>query len=501
MQKLIEIHTLIHALSKAEKRSYRIAHASNQKSQVQTLFNILLQYPQFNEIEITKQFAKSQLQAQLPTHLLRLRKSILKSLSIHATDRTVDGKLRLALAEIEILFQKQLLGQLPPRIRKARQLALKFSRFPAILQLIKWERRLILETQPNQIEKAYLPLRNAEAQYLEALVLQREAADLQMRMRSLSREILRPSTPSDLARFQDIIESPSLAPALASSDFLTAIYALHTLGLYYISMQKYQKAFATYTQLMEAWKTQPKWINEQTSLFLANFNNFQISFLYLFTNDHRIPKTYTDFFARHTFAEPRIKLRFQHIYYSNELVLYLNSARFQEGMALATTIEAWLNKYQIDLPKSTKLTFHFNLAIFHFLAGQPSPANRQIQAILNFPEGEQRRDIRNFAHLFELILLKELKATDLVEYRLRSAKRYFATPERQSSFASIVLEYFRYQKQLSPKDKLDQLHTALSNLEAPQIGLQEVLIWVNSKQKGKSITQIFQEKIGEIPKP
>lgn len=497
MGKLADVHAMVHSLTKAEKRGFRLSHRAQSGSQHIKLLDCLLETTLLEEANLLARLKKKGLEAQLPTHVLRLRKSLLKFLIPNIQEQFVEGQLNMVLGEISFLYQKRLLDQIPSSIRKAKKVARKYSKNLILLRLIDWERILLLEKPPRDQEEVYQALRKEESDALATLMLQRDIADLQLRMRSLARKILRPSEEKDKELFNAIVQDPVIEKALKSDAFLTKIYARHALGLYYIAMLQYGPALETYTQLMETWKAQSDWINEESDLFLANFNNFQISFLYSHENDVKIPATFADFFSQHQFQQPRAKLRFQHINYSNTLVLYLNSARFVEGKGLAREIEGWLSIVMEELPKSTWLTFQYNLAVFHFLAGDSSTSNRCIQEILNFEDHQQRRDIKDFAHLFEMILQHDLGHHELVEYRRRAMERNYTSAEKPPPFIKAVLDYFKPGQDHEPKQKHLEFRQALEELETSNLGLQELKLWVESKLSGKSITDVFKKKLAE----
>ncbi|MEM7038525.1 MAG: hypothetical protein AAF570_16190 [Bacteroidota bacterium] len=460
------------------------------------LFDCLVEMKEYEEEKLRNKLVHRGLEAQLPTLMMRLRTMLLKSLLAFGADDSVTARLRFAMAEIDWLFRKKLIDQVPARIRKARKLARKYARYAQELRLIDRERQLLFERHPDQIQAAYERIRADEIAALDAFALQRAAADLFLRMRSLSREILRPRSVEDRARFTELVEHPTWTQARTSDDFLTRAYALHTRGLYEIAFQQAAVAVATYAELLDRWKAAPDWINEQADLFLASFNNFQISVL-LSPRDTQIPtENYARFFSEQHFESPQVRLRFQHIYYGNQLVYLLNHALFEQGLPLAEQIKPWLVQNRDDLPKSTWLSIQYNLAVFYFLSGRSSAANRRVQAILNFPGGDQRRDIRDFALLFELVLHTDLAHADLVEYRLRAARRYFADPARANPLAHALLAYFPEGKSADGRAALEELQRALEEMEGQVFGRMEVELWVERKLSGRKISEIFRDRIG-----
>ena len=97
---------------------------------------------------------------------------------------------------------------------------------------------------------------------------------------------------------------------------------------------------------------------------------------------------------------------------------------------------------------------------------------------------------------FRPILHHELDNQDLIEYRLRSVRRYFDDPERETALSKALLEFFRIEKDGDEKEKMKNLGEALEKIEGQMLGLEELRLWVRSKLTGRSITEVFRERVG-----
>lgn len=493
MTRMEELYNLVQTLTKAEKRMFRISMDRRSGSQAMQLFDCLVKSTSFNEEILGQELDRLGLNRQLTSLVNRLRKMIIQSLSPVLNSTLIRSRLRHALWEIELLFQKELMEQIPSRIKKARQLAVDHSRLVEVLQILEWERRLVAEYQPRKIQEVYKRLRREENQILETLLLQRKAIDIYMRMKSLILEAPRPVLEAEHARYEEIMAEPDLTRALASGDFLTVAYAKQAVGQYWMARLSYDEAILNYTALIDLWKANTAQIGEETPLFLASFNNLQLSIIGADHKDFSIPDSYARFFTRESLLEPDAKIRFQNTYYGSKLLFYLNRALFQEGWETSHEIIDWLDSHEKLIPQSTWLSLQHNLAVFFFLADHAADAGRRVQAILNAAKGDQHKDIRDFALLFQLILYEELGGNDLIEYKLRSVKRVFSKANRLNAMAQPLLKYFTIEKRYGPKEKVERLQRFLGKIESPILGLMEVKLWLETKISGGSITDHFKE--------
>lgn len=96
MGKLADIHALVHSMTKAEKRGFRLKHHSQSKSKHIQLLDCLLEHSLWEEDALMARLEKREVTAQMPTHLLRLRKSLLKFLIPNGWNQSVEGQLFMA---------------------------------------------------------------------------------------------------------------------------------------------------------------------------------------------------------------------------------------------------------------------------------------------------------------------------------------------------------------------------------------------------------------------
>ena len=202
MSKLQELHAIVQAMGKGEKKAFSQATERLHRSQTGQLYELLAKYPIWEEAELLKKIEAQGLKAHLPTHMIRLRRTLFAHLGKQNSDKRVATRLQRALFEIEWLYRRGLLPQIAARIRQARKLARKYSRLPEELQLLTWEQKVLLELQPRSIVKALQAVQASEAETLARYQLQRTAARLHFQMRSLAREVLQPRSPSEQDRYR-----------------------------------------------------------------------------------------------------------------------------------------------------------------------------------------------------------------------------------------------------------------------------------------------------------
>jgi hypothetical protein len=168
---------------------------------------------------------------------------------------------------------------------------------------------------------------------------------------------------------------------------------------------------------------------------------------------------------------------------------------------LIPEIENWMEGEQMHLTEAQVLPFLCNFMVAQFLTENYSAANRTALRILQMPDRNVRKDIRAFALVLQAVLHVELNNTELHESLTRAGKRHFKDDAREINFESVVFRYLERRIRLDDVQEIkrttDSLMTELEKLaeatkgQIPVLGLNEIRLWVRSKQTGEPLTAVF----------
>ena len=468
------------------------------------LFDLLESFPVYDQAVIKEKIDGQGLRATLSTQVQRLRKNLRRSLRSLYADATIDAQIHALLEEAALLQDKQLTATAFSSLEQAAALARRYSRVHHALIIIGWKRRLLPELHPKGVEQAYEDLREEQRQLLQVQTIQLELQDLHARMTTLVRTVQRPQNAEEHAHYREIGLAPEVDQAMATQDFLSQVYARHIRGFYHFARQEYQTSYEIHVRIMEQWRSEKGRIEDQPDLFLTTFNSYQTVAMYAL-DDLKPLDDFLRYIREIPIHQPQLRFRLKRISYHKNLLLLLNTAQFEAGETLADEIILWMKKEEKAIGLTLRITLWYNLAILFFFYGKPSRANKLVNDILNAPGEEERRDIRSFARILQLILLDQAGELDLVDSLYRSIRRKFNRHSPPSQFHAIVLEAFSpaSYRQTDRRASMNSLKEQLKELgnsdEAIPFGFEEVKMWAESEYRNKSLEYIFRERIGLVP--
>lgn len=493
MSNLADLHELIHSLSIAEKRNFKRSSSAYQGSQVLDLFDLLNNQVQFSPDGLQDLIKEMGLLANLPTLMARLRRLLINSLRSLNSHTTSESRLLYLLEEVQFLYKRNLSIQALKKIKKARKLALEFSRIPIALQLNYYHRQILLNL--HQQGKNYDEIQEEEKRLLELASLQFSLDNLHIRARAWARSGLE----GDKKMGTPFYSGLDIEAGLRSEDFLCQVYANYSVGVSRFALQEYSVAHAAFETIMKCWRAHPRWINEKPRLFLSSFSNYQTCLMVTQEDGFEEIDSLHALFASHRFQEADVRIQFERGSYQTRLLLHLNKGRFEEGTTLSLEILDWLEKRSGQLAISAELAFRYNLFSFFFLQEKFSEANRMIRAIQQVAGTEERKDIREFIRILEPLVQYEIGNVDLVDNLIRNMKRYFMKRHDLAPAIPIMLEFFRQGDLGNKKDLgrlLLQLQERMARNTRNYTGERELLLWVEARVKGESVTKLFLSLLG-----
>ena len=128
---------------------------------------------------------------------------------------------------------------------------------------------------------------------------------------------------------------------------------------------------------------------------------------------------------------------------------------------------------------------------------------KYINYVLNNAETGLREDIFTFARLINLIIHYELGNYDLLNYTLKSTKRYVTKNQRNYNFETTFLEGIKkLNKTNDPEKKLKVLKQFKKDIIAPhkEIGKDYFgfITWVDSKIENRPYPELIKEQYESI---
>ncbi|MEZ4886442.1 MAG: hypothetical protein R3E32_17025 [Chitinophagales bacterium] len=502
-----DLFDLIHSLSRTEKRYFKMMaeiHVIGKKNNYLRLFEAILKQEEYDEVAIKKKFRKKTFVKQLTFTKNALSNKILKSLRDYHSggkDVSVAFQLRESLSNLELLYRKSLLNQMGKELRRSKKIAYQYDAFSYLLQLVEWEKRLLTGTASKKVVQKLAELVAEEAYIL--LLLQNkttyqninEQIVMSLRVKETTKEA---ATTED---FKQLFDHPLLSDESKALSFTAKLLYHDTKGHYFSKTRQAKQSFEHYQKLVDLWNTQEgkRLQKEDLGAYRKALNNYlnsckQTNQFDLFPDVlQKMELLPTDTFE----AEYKV---FQLITI-NKLLYFINTKRFEEGIAKVKGWENGLEKYGEYISPSHLLTIYYNIALLYFLQENHSEALLWLNEIIYFPKADVRKDLQQVARLLQLILHYELENEDILENLYRSTYRNLKQADDLDSFEQIVLQNVRQLIKVNIFDKSElkkcfltfrsELQQMVAKTGRFPLGLFEIGNWLDSKIEEKPLRTIL----------
>ncbi|MBL8007530.1 MAG: hypothetical protein JNJ56_08365, partial [Ignavibacteria bacterium] len=189
--------------------------------------------------------------------------------------------------------------------------------------------------------------------------------------------------------------------------------------------------------------------------------------------------------------------------YVTELNLYLRSGDFDRGIPLVKEIEEGLIKFGDKINKESEVLFYYNIAYLYFGIGDYENSLNWNNKIINDKELNIREDLQCFSRILNLLIHYELKNYELIEYIVKSTRRYLSNKNNLSKFEITVLNFLRKLISASKEEEKNYIfnlwkkelrNIAEDILEIKVFEYFDFISWLESKIEGKKFQEIVKRK-------
>ncbi len=492
-KKGISLYNLVRGLSKSEKRYIRLfAEFSSGKksSRPLELLDILVEMPDYSPEALDARIKGTSLEKHLPSLQNRLLELILKALRNMNTKGGTHWELTRLLLDLDLLFERKMYGECRRRLKKGMQRAEKTRNDLAALQLKEWEWKLDL-AQGNaidQVEEREMEqrLENFIRSYQASFFLAHSRSVLRRQQRGKSTLLQKPDWFSEA----NSLPQPDHFSAWSDSERAHANWD-------YLQGNPHE-AFRRLKAVLGAWKDRPHEIEEAPATFLNILNNTMNTALYAGIHDEFLVSILTEIRA-FPFQHPGLQFTLERITYNLQLSYTLNFLPPQAGQVLIREIETWLAGAGKELPPAKQLSFFYSITMFFFIEESFPQANKWLLRILHLPGQSERKDIRDFAKIFQTVLQYELGNLDLQAYLVRSAYRSFRRANRLYPYEKVLISSMQKLGNATPDSEasraiLQEMRDQLVAIgdqgdRLYPLGVPELILWTESRLEGIPIRE------------
>jgi len=502
VKKIEHAYELVKALSKSEKRSFKLytQHYANQAGNSYIrLFEILDRMKVYKEVAIRQQFHSKQKRTPLNGVVVYLIEIIMKSLSVYHASNTKGANLKDLLLRAMILKEKGFRAESEKLSDKVKKIANTYEDFITLLEvytpsvfLARGDKTLVNITEKKEA------LKKTEN------ILAYQTILAEMSERFGRQEILRNKEE------EKVLKKILNQPLLHSEDQALSIVAKQL--FYYIKclcnlfLGENERALA-HTEKMKYY------ITRSPELLQFKINDYIVCIkLMMHLNldlkryeavNRMVEKLLVEFNNKTNSLNTKTKVQLFRTYASGKLNLIITTGRFCEENFLPE-MEKNINKYAPLIEEETLILIYINMAIIYFSFENYKASLLWLNKSLSILKMVVNSDLHVITHLFNIILHYEIGNDEFVLHLQKAAKRFLHKKKRLFESESILLNFFNKliltsDSKIDKKQYFNQLKSELNEafknpLEANMLINFDFIAWADAKLQGRSFLSVVREK-------
>ena len=442
-----ELFDLIRSLTKSEKRFFKL-HSTLQSGtkNYMRLFEAIDRQKNYDEDELRRVFAGETFIRHLPSEKNHLYKLVLKALRAFHAEATVSGTLKIAIKNIEILYDKALYAEASRTLRRAKRIAKDNEKFYYWYELLNQEKQLLEEDyESGRFSRDLEELVAEERDVLRKLGNLAEYHVLYSRINFVFRSGGHARTDEERAIVEAISEHPLIKGTNTALSKRAATICYYTQGFCHWAAGDTRRSLEKFVRVKKILDDHPHLRADLPKRYVRTLEYIVQCHIGLggFKEARDTIRLMRQLAAREGFRGIDIAVQVFHASWLGELRMLDRMGEHAKAVALTPGILHGIEEHGARLHKEHLLEFWSGLASAHFGAGEVNKALFWLNKVLNDPEPQLRQDLFIHARLFNLVVHHELGNHDLLEYILRSTKRFLNKKHRAYAVEQLLMDGVR----------------------------------------------------------
>lgn len=444
------VHRLIRSMSRAEKRYFKLyagRHMLNGQSHYCDLFDAISVMETYDETALYVKFAGAPFLRRFTVIKHRLYDSILASLEAYHANNSVDSRLRSALHQIGILYQRGLNKDAERMLRNLKQTASVHGKQWASLEAIEWERRLMERSNYEGIDDQDLSASLDEARLL------REACELQDRLWGLKSRafmlLYRQGKARDartLEQIHALAKHPLLAEDGPHSTPRARFMRHHVLGSIAYATNELQLCRFHLTTNQALLSEHVAIFKEEPNLELSVASNLAHINMRLGRYEEaleglkrikRLPLQMAEA------PNADLELKIFSMTANLEISILCRTGDFAKAVDRLPGIAKEIERYDERLSGIRRAGIRFQAAWVHFANGDLDSAAKWCEDLLNERGVEAHEEVFALGRVLRLLIQSEMAKYELLRYEVRNVERFLKGHGRYHRFEQAMVRYVK----------------------------------------------------------
>lgn len=446
MTKNTELFDLIHALTKPEKRFFKLYASLNVKdggNQYVRLFDKIARQKTCNDEAIRRQFAGESAGEHFAEAKYYLYQTILKALHIFHAEHSIDSQIDTMRHLAEILLQRKLYEQARKIIAKGKELARQHTRFAHYMELMRWEfHQILVETDRERIEERL-------ESYFEELfaIMEAEFNTVQywrLHLKVYYRETLHgsPRTPEALAPFAEVMNDPLMRDAIHTKTPVSETYFYMNKAGFAAIHGEYDEAVQWYKTLLLRLQDSPVWSEHTTKFAIPVLSNICLTAIKA-ENEQEFWEHYPRLCKLVEVGTSQEYLRWRLKVMSHLPNWYARIGEFDRARTEYAKFRDVLSEFEGKFRFGE--TAHWDVLGFNisFAYDEFGKCIEYLQILLNARSTSWSQEVYFQAKILLIVTHYEMKNWDVVENLVKATQKYLAAHQSLQEFEVLFFDFCR----------------------------------------------------------
>jgi hypothetical protein len=497
---------LIHSLSKAEKRSFKLYANRNSSNPDELKFLQLFDFIEKSEVysdELVVSKIKGMKKAQLSNIKAHLYKQLLTSLRLQHAAHLPLIEIRETLDHALILYHKGFYMQALRLLEKAKHHALRLESGLLHLEIIEFEKviesQYITRSMSTRAEELTRESKDLELRVSGAV----DFSNLSLQLYALYVKVGFVRDEKDYNFVKEFFANRLPDYRIPELGFEEKMHLYNAYVWYHYITQDFLMCFKYAKLWVDLFEENPVRREFNKEMYLKGLYHLQNA-LFNLRNHERLADSIlqleqVDLGTREN--ENVALLRDLYLLLAKINECYL-SGTFTEGLDLVPKVEGFIEDNEDRLDNHRIMILYYKVACLYFGSGDNKATIRYLNKIIQMKDISLREDIQCFARILNLIAHFELRNDDLVDYQIKSVYRFLSNMGDLHGVQREILNFLRQLPFTDHKALLRGfrvLHAKLVKLsqlpyeKRPFLYL-DIISWLECKIANKPVQSVIREK-------
>ena len=497
---------LVHSLSKAEKRSFKMLFDTpNHKKQFVILFNLIERQKNYDEDKIKR--VKGITLGQLPNLKIQLYSKILEALNFSSNSSKASFTVNNAIANAMVLYNRCMYSDCQKQLDKARRLAHKYDLVTSLIEINNLQQRCLRLTANENNQSVVDSLRSEMTILSRRIRIINCLAALSLKLNSMYVQIGSTRNKLELNRIKEYMSRYMKGLNLSKSGFEEQSNYFQAMTGYYFFVRNYQtsKKFANQwvhlhdSNVIIKYQRTESYIRALNALLVAQ-NKLADHDGFVFTQKKLVGIKRDKNFN----LDRNLNLQLFKAIYIHQMNRHFMSGEFKAGTRIVSRHQQEIKRFLPLLDLQNQLLFCYKIACLYLGAGQFRQSLTWLNKITMSKAIHVREDIQSFARILRLICYFELKDDYGVQSNIRSTYRFLLSRKNYGQYENLII---RFLKNLSGNETQTELTDSFMILQKQMLHISklkyekrafiyfDMIAWLESKIQNKPIQEVFQNRL------